>query len=75
VTCVQTGKNKVTAEPGYFIHPSDKSCYGHDSAVTNNSIDANDKSIEGYFVRENLGGFGGPGDWYDTGTFTVVLVR
>ncbi len=72
VTCVQTGKNKVVAEPGYFLHASDKSCYGHDRAVNNNSIDDNDKTIEEYFVRENLGGFGGPGDWYDTGTFTVA---
>jgi hypothetical protein len=74
VTCVQTGKNKVTAEAGYFVHPSDKDCYGHAAAVAAKSIDDNDKSIEGYFVRENLGGYGGPGDWYDTGTFTVILV-
>ena len=75
VTCVQTGKNKSVAEAGYYLHPSDKGCYGHDSAVANGSIDDNDKTIEGYFTRINLGGFGGPGDWYDTGTFTVVLVR
>jgi hypothetical protein len=81
VTCVQTGKNKTTAEPGYFLSPSDKSCYGHEWATTDPpgpvgpSIDDNDKTIEGYFVRENLGGYSGPGDWYDTGTFTVVLVR
>lgn len=83
ITCVQTGKNKTTPEAGYFLSPSDKSCYGHKVAATdpdgsgplNPSIDDNDKTIEGYFVRDNLGGFGGPGDWYDTGTFTVVLVR
>jgi hypothetical protein len=75
VTCVQTGKNKVTAEANYFINPKDKNCYGHDSAVAAKSIDDNDKSIEGYFIRKNLGGFGGLGDWFDTGTFTVVLVR
>ncbi len=75
VTCVQTGKNKTTAEANYFLSPSDKDCYGHQSAVANGSIDDNDKTIEGYFVRENLGGFGGNGEWFDTGTFTVVLTR
>jgi hypothetical protein len=75
VTCVQTGKNKTVEELGYFLNPSDKDCYGHQSAVEVGSIDDNDKTIEGYFVRENLGGYGGPGGWYDTGTFTVVLVR
>ncbi|OGO10747.1 MAG: hypothetical protein A2030_08240 [Chloroflexi bacterium RBG_19FT_COMBO_50_10] len=75
VTCVQTSKNKSVAESGYYIHPSDKDCYGHARAVEVGSIDEKDKSIEGYFVRLNLGGFGGPGDWYDTGTFTVVLTR
>lgn len=75
ITCVQTGKNKTVAEPGYFLQPQDKNCYGHASAVAAGSIDDNDKTIEGYFVRENLGGYGGPGGWYDTGTYTVVLVR
>lgn len=75
VTCVQTGKNRVTAESGYFVHPSDKNCYGHQAAVSSGSIDDNDKTIEGYFVRTNLGGYGGPGEWYDTGTFTVVLTK
>lgn len=86
ISCVQLGKTRAAAEPGYFIHPGDKSCYGHEAAVANQycdpitgqcvgSIDDNDKTIEGYFVRLNLGGFGGPGDWYDTGTFTVVLVH
>lgn len=75
VTCVQTGKNKAVAEAGYFLHQSDKDCYGHQEAVGPYGIDENDKTIEGYFVRENLGGYGGPGGWYDTGTFTVVLVR
>ena len=75
VTCVQTGKHKTVAESGYFLAPSDKNCYGHERAVNLGAIDDNDKTIEGYFVRLNLGGFGGPGDWFDTGTFTVVLVR
>jgi hypothetical protein len=75
ITCVQTGKNKTIAEPGYFLHPSDKDCYGHERAVDAGSIDANDKTIEGYFIRLNLGGYGGPGSWYDTGTYTVVLTR
>jgi len=74
VACVQTGKNKVTVEDGYFIHASDKDCYGHEKAVSLNLIDENDKSIEGYFVRLDLGGYGSPGDWFDTGTFTVVLI-
>lgn len=84
VTCVQTGNNQVTAEPGYFVDQKDKDCYGHALAATDPdgkhgpllpSIDENDKSIEGYFVRLDLGGFGGEGEWFDTGTFTVVLVR
>jgi len=36
------------------------------------SIDDNDKTIEGYFKINDIGGYGGLGDWYDTGTFTVV---
>jgi hypothetical protein len=75
VTCVQTGKNKVTAEDGYFLHSSDKDCYGHEKAVSLHLIDDNDKSIEGYFVRLDVGGYGSPNDWFDTGTFTVVLVK
>ena len=74
VTCVQTGKNKVTAEPGYnFI--KNKECNGHGRAVTVGAIDDNDKTIEGDFKELNSGGFGGPGDPFDAGTFTVVLVR
>jgi hypothetical protein len=74
VTCVQTGK-KATAEAGYFIDKKDNDCYGHARAVTQGSIDENDKSIEGYFVRIQMPGYGGSGDWIDTGTFTVVLVK
>ncbi|OGO26296.1 MAG: hypothetical protein A2136_10970 [Chloroflexi bacterium RBG_16_54_11] len=74
IACVQTGQKGV-GEPGYFLSPSDKDCYGHELAVSTGSIDPNDKTIEGYFVRLNLGGYGGPGSWYDTGTFTVVLIR
>jgi hypothetical protein len=75
VTCVQTGKNKIIAEPGYvFSDKKGKDCNGHLEAVPE-SIDDNDKTIEGYFVEVNLGGYGGPGDWFDTGTFTVVLVK
>ena len=88
VTCVQTGKNKVTAEPGYIFNNAKHNCNGHDAAVNNktscdpnpphkctSSIDENDKTIEGYFKEVNLGGYSGPGDWFDTGTFTVVLTR
>jgi hypothetical protein len=74
VTCVQTGK-KATAEAGYFIDKKDNDCYGHASAVANGSIDENDKSIEGYFIRVQMPGYGGFGDWIDTSTFTVVLVK
>jgi hypothetical protein len=75
VTCVQTGKSKVSAEPGYVYNNSKHNCNGHQEAVSNGSIDDNDKTIEGYFKELNLGGFSGPGDWFDTGTFTVILTR
>ncbi len=77
VACVQLGKGpgKAFGEDNYFVPGTSKECYGHQAAVANGSIDDNDKTIEGYFVRLNLGGFGGPGDWYDTGTFTVVLTH
>lgn len=74
VTCVQTAKNKVTAEPGY-VFIDNKECNGHGKAVTVGSIDDNDKTIEGYFKELNTGGYGGPGVPVDVGTFTVVLVR
>jgi Flp pilus assembly protein TadG len=74
VTCVQTAKNKVTAEEGY-VYINNKECNGHGRAVTVGSIDDNDKTIEGYFKELNSGGYSGPGDPVDTGTFTVVLVR
>lgn len=72
VTCVQSAKNKLTAEPGY---PDNKHCLGHDAAVTNGSIDDNDKTIEGYFEDVDIGGYGGPGDFFDAGAFTVVLIK
>jgi Putative Flp pilus-assembly TadE/G-like len=74
VTCVQTAKNKVTAEPGY-VFIDKKECNGHGKAVAVGSIDDNDKTIEGYFKELNIGGYGGPGVPFDAGTFTVVLVR
>jgi hypothetical protein len=84
VTCVQTGK-KVTAETGYvFTEKNGKDCNGHLAAVNNCfgsgknktcSIDENDKTIEGYFKVADLGGYGGPGDWFNTGAFTVILVK
>jgi hypothetical protein len=85
VTCVQTGKNKVTAESGYvFINNNE--CNGHGRAACLyldpnpphkcvGAIDENDKTIEGYFKELNTGGYSGPGDPVDVGTFTVVLVR
>ena len=75
VTCVQTGKNKVTAETGYAFNNHKGFCNGHNEAVLNGSIDDNDKTIEGYFVELNLGGYSGPGNWFDAGTFTVVLTK
>jgi hypothetical protein len=91
VTCVQTGKNSssVTAEPGYFdvVEGTNGTCAGHyeathlcwpdpsDPKKDICSLDDNAKTIEGYFTRLNVGGFSGPGDWFDTGTFTVVLVH
>jgi Putative Flp pilus-assembly TadE/G-like len=75
VTCVQTTKNKVIAEPGYQFNNAKKNCNGHEAAVNVGAIDDNDKTIEGYFKVNDLGGYGGPGSWFDTGTFTVVLVR
>jgi len=70
VTCVQTAKNKALDESG-----SIKSCPGHNAAVVNGSIDDNDKTIEGYFTKDQIYGYGGKGDLVDTGTFVVVLVR
>lgn len=78
VTCVQTGKNKnnqVFAETGYDFDNEKDWCNGHYAAWKNGSIDDNDKTIEGYFIVLNLGGYSGPGAWNNTGTFTVVLVR
>ena len=81
VTCVQTGKNKVTAEIGYDFDNPKNDCNGHYLAANCSGhkcvspIDDNDKTIEGYFKDVDLGGYGGPGDWFDTGTFTVILVR
>jgi hypothetical protein len=74
VTCVQTGKNKVTGEAGLHLHGNDQ-CPGHDRAVNNGSIDVNDKTIEGYFIETQIYGYGGKGDFVDTGAFVVVLVR
>ena len=82
VTCVQTGKNKIDSEPGYVYYDKNgnidihgKDCSGHLQAVANNSIDDNDKTIEGYFTKLMPGGYGGEGSLVDTGTFTVVLVK
>jgi hypothetical protein len=75
VTCVQTGKNKVTEETGYEFNNPQKNCNGHEKAVKNGSIDDNDKTIEGYFEVVDLGGYGGPGELVDTGAFTVVLIK
>jgi hypothetical protein len=79
VTCVQTGRNKssVTAEPGYIYYPANNKelCNGHWNAANKGLIDDNDKTIEGYFIRKLTGGYGGPGDFIDTGAFTVVLSK
>ena len=78
ITCIQTGKgaSRVTAEPGYpWIDSSHKYCNGHKWAEDAGSIDSNDKTIEGYFVVNDLGGYSGPGDWFDAGTFTIVLTK
>jgi hypothetical protein len=75
VTCVQTGKNKVTAESGYQFNNPKKNCNGHESAVKKGSIDDNDKSIEGYFKELDTGGYSGPGAFFDAGAFTVVLIK
>jgi hypothetical protein len=74
VTCVQTGKNKVTSEPALGLKNNDP-CPGHQKAVDNKSIDDNVKTIEGYFTDKQIYGYGGPGDLVDVGTFVVVLVR
>jgi|WetSurSiteA1Bulk_404760.scaffolds.fasta_scaffold05596_4 hypothetical protein len=91
VTCVQTGNKKVDHETDYIhydlngnVDPHGKDCNGHLYAVNNCvgtgnnktcSIDENDKTIEGYFKEVDLGGYGGPGDWFNTGAFTVILVK
>jgi hypothetical protein len=83
VTCVQLGKNQnsVTYEDGYEFVPGNNTgkykgwCNGHWKAVTVGSMDANEKTIEGYFIELDLGGYAGHGEWNNTGTFTVVLTR
>jgi hypothetical protein len=89
ITCVQTGKNQVYAETDYnFLDGKGKDCNGHAAAVNNiycpdptdkktcvGSIDENDKTIEGYFLEFYTGGYPGSSEWFDTGTFTVVLIK
>jgi hypothetical protein len=78
VTCVQTGRNAnrhVYAEDGYEFDNSKNWCNGHYAAWNNGSIDENDKTIEGYFIILDLGGYAGAGHWNNTGTFTVVLTK
>jgi len=74
VTCVQTSKNKAFGEPALGLKNNDP-CPGHDAAVTNLSIDDNDKTIEGYFTKNQIYGYGGSGSYIDAGAFVVVLVR
>jgi hypothetical protein len=78
VTCIQTGKNKNTqvfAEAPGALDPIKGWCQGHYSAWQADSINDNDKTIEGYFINLDTGGYGGPGSWVNTGVFTVVLVK
>ena len=39
------------------------------------SIDENDKTIEGYFKDDQIYGYGGSGSFVDAGAFVVILVR
>jgi len=71
VTCVQTGKNRAWKEG---VGPAN-GCPGHDSAVNPVGIDDKDKTIEGYFIDEQITGYGGSGQWVNTGTFVVVLIK
>jgi hypothetical protein len=71
---VQTGKNRVWSEPSLGLNGNDP-CPGHQTAVDFNSIDENDKSIEGYFTDEQIYGYGGEGSFIDAGAFVVILVR
>ncbi len=87
VTCVQTGagRNSVTAEDGYvFDHPNN--CNGHYLAANTRyrdpithewyySLDDNDKTIEGYFLDEPIFSYGGSGEFFDAGSFVVVLIQ
>ena len=83
ITCVQTGAPKninkignfVTAEASGATNSTNGWCSGHNAAVANGSIDDNDKTIEGYFITLDTGGYGGPGGWNNTGVFTVVLTK
>jgi hypothetical protein len=74
VSCVQTAKNRVWSEPALGLKKNDP-CPGHQKAVDNESIDDNDKTIEGYFTTDQIYGYGGSGNFVDAGTFVVVLVR
>jgi hypothetical protein len=71
---VQTAKNRVWSEPALGLKKNDP-CPGHQKAVDNESIDDNDKTIEGYFTTDQIYGYGGSGNFVDAGTFVVVLVR
>ncbi len=84
VTCVQTGVpinihrigNFDTAEaPGASNNNANGWCNGQYSASINDSINDNDKAIEGYFITLDAGGHSCPGGWNNTGVFTVVLTK
>jgi hypothetical protein len=72
VTCVQTNKNSAEDENGTH---NLKECPGHAAAVSVDSIDDNDKTIEGYFKDDQIYGYGGSGSFVDAGAFVVILVR
>jgi hypothetical protein len=76
VTCYQTNKKNAEAEAGYqWIDKNHQVCNGHQWAVDIGGIADKDKTIEGYFIKLDLGGYGGPGSLFDAGTFTVVLTK
>lgn len=78
VTCIQAGKHAY-GEPELELGKNDP-CPGYNAAATksdtnpNPSLDDNDKTIEGYFLSEQITGYAGSGNFVDAGAFVVVLV-
>jgi Flp pilus assembly protein TadG len=50
-------------------------CYGHDELLKAKLIKDNENTIEGYFVKDNMPGYGGGGGPIDAYAFVVNLIK